>query len=239
MEVLKRLTENTEIACDYSEIESQFEDYYPDTDMDELEYVYHYLDTHDPRMTFRLYGELICCRFNEDDMWNTVEQFILASDENGNQRCKLIGAHGEEEDIFTPAMRGDKQVKYDLYPFEQGLELTLPELGFSKRRLTFLGEATYNENTSINDLLDSKNLDRFKFGFDNSNISFRIEDSEHGQSYLIFNGDKEIAGFDSYCYSYQFGDSETNVYLYDGGKSIIIENCGDVSSVVVNSNLNI
>lgn len=137
--------------------------------------------------------------------------------------CKLVWFELEGEKII---FHGDNPLWYDvcysdckkkmiLYPFEQGKEVSLRNLGFSKN-VVYLGE-----------IYD----DRFTYG------DYTIMIAGNGDSYTLLqkiddNDQMLISKFDSNCTSFQLGDGSTTVYLHND-TDLIVSNDGDVSSIVV------
>jgi len=231
MEHIKELIDGTKFENDIDEILSQFTSQYPNNKLEDLKHICSYPNAYYPRITFSLDEKMICCSVNEDDVWINIAKLILTSDEC-HQVCNQISGCYYKNNQEMPTLRPHKEnISYELYPFEQGYEFLLPELGFHEPNFTYCGNASKESKTSIRDLLVEEKVDLSLFGL--TNISFCVERSGDVQSYVIYDNDVEIGGFDSYCYSFQPGDGDTNVYLYDNDNSIIIENCGDVSSLVV------
>ena len=232
MDQLKKLIEGTKFENDFNNICQQFVNLFPNDKLEELQYIHSLPDKRNPRITFRLDDRILCCTINEDDVWRTVLKYSVTS-----EGCRQIGGFDENpndaKEKLPTIWKDANDISYELYPFEQGCELTLPELGFNKDELTLCGTIDADE-ASIGDLLQDRNIS--KYLFESANISYRIiRDPDYGQIYVIFKDGVEFAGVNTHSYAYQSGDCRTNVYLYnyDNGEAIIIENDGDVSSVVV------
>lgn len=104
-------------------------------------------------------------------------------------------------------------ISYKLYPFDQGEELTLEEIGLDVGELVEL-ESGVNDNDVFVVIV-------------NSTMSITIAANVYS---VTING--VASGFTDTTGSFQLGDGETTGYLYNG-KDVVIENRGDVSSVVV------
>jgi hypothetical protein len=228
MDQLKKLINGTKFENDFDNICEQFTEKFPNEKLEDLQHIHSIQDKHNLRITFSLDKMIMCCNLNENDVWMTVRQLILTP-----QECYYKGFYNDDNEEKLPTIWKEvKGVSYELYAFEQGRELTLPELGFNKDELTLCGTIDADE-ASIGDLLKNRRI--AKSLYKSNNISYRIREAYDGQIYVIFKDGVEFAGINTHSYAYQAGDCRTNVYLYKycGGESIIIENDGDVSSVVV------
>jgi hypothetical protein len=233
MEELKKLIKNTEIEDNFENICSNFRETFPNEKLEDLALIYIRDEDYCLRFTFDLNEKLINCTYDDvinTWVWRYVHNYIISSEE-----CCKVGEFKDENENMPTIWKEANGISYELYPFEQGCELTLPEIGFNKKELTLCGTID-SDNASIGDLLKNRHI--AKSLFKTANISYYIrdmEDHENGQIYVIFKDGVEFAGIHTHSYAYQSGDCGTNVYLYKNGNReyIIIENDGDVSSVVV------
>jgi len=131
-----------------------------------------------------------------------------------------------------------KYIKYDFYPFEQGNELPLSGLGMPKKSLTEI-EITC-------DLYDIKKKFENQSEFFESDDDIFISDTEISWKddihvhigdinlsivYIVAKDNKIISGFYDKQTTFQLGDCITRCYLHND--NLVIQNCGDVSSVVI------
>lgn len=100
----------------------------------------------------------------------------------------------------------------ELYSFDQGSELSLELLGFDHNLLHSMGYLDcHDETMQIRDL------------------KLRVDED---CTYTVSRNGCILAGFKNPDTAFQTGDAYTEVFIYDD-TDIVIENCGDVSSVVI------
>ena len=122
--------------------------------------------------------------------------------------------HDEDYPVF-----GD--FEFDLYPFEQGDELTISHLGFTKDKLESFGYLSYKDDNT------------HTIG---ENLFITIDDSNNCMRYIVFSKNIDstkntIAAFYDTTYAFQTGDAYTEIFRCKD--DLIVDNRGDVSSVVV------
>lgn len=190
----------------YQAVCKSFNKHFPNSSIDEINLI-KVRDEHDPLIVFMLGNEKIC--FNTDRScekcgidcyWFTVNTIKLSTNIISDGDMSLL--ENSKNDI-----------EYELYPFEQGDELTLEELGFDKDTI---GEPTYFETEE---------------DIPWNNLKVRIGDNGDGITYSVYKNEIIISGICDKSYSLQEGDSFSAYYQCDN--MLIIRNCGDVSSVVV------
>ena len=210
----------------YNYIYESFQNHYPTLKVEDLMFVKtRILNNRDPLIIFKtiidscerlIYctNDLESCLANcECCCWRDIDRIII----NENGITMAPDTDMAEVNIIcsqeTPVVKS-----FELYPFEQTF-FTLDELGFNEDYLLRITSSSpeYDENLVIkwNDQV------YVKVGKDESN----------NLSYCVYANDKLNCGFVDITYSYQLGDGDTNIYRNEN--TMIIENCGDVSSVVV------
>lgn len=223
----------------YEKIYDSFQNHYPKVQIKDLIYVKKRLTpSEDPVIVFRLFDcciaewRLIYCSNDlqcdkaktsrcECCCWSSVDRITIEINSGIVKKTHGCDIYTTPE-IFTANINSLHHFvvkSIDLYPFNQGQEMSLSELGFKVDCLqTLISSTTIDENYN----LTVKWSDHISIwvGQDEGKIIYKI----------LVNGKIETGLVDKYC-TYQQGDHETNFYKY--GSSMIIEHCGDVSSVVV------
>ena len=204
---------------EYLDIFRSFLKHYWNVDPDKLKFVANRLDSTDPLVVFKLEKELICCSNDltcsledacECCYWRSVKCITLDQmNQNINDDLQIVGKN-----------KYNTVTSIDLYPFEQTEEMSLVELGFDE---ALLEKMEYDQNeTDYNIIIDVSIV---------SHTWITIGHNSEGITYYVYENGIIQYGFIDTAYNYQNGDGETNVYRYED--SIIIQNYGDVSSVVV------
>lgn len=153
-------------------------------------------------------------RFDKEDPlsvshWMEVDKIELSTTE-----CKRFGPNT----FLIEILRGSKDnIKYELYPFEQGSEFSIASIGF---------ELTQENSEEFKATTGGDNRTVFELG----DICIKIG-CDDGIRYTLIKDGEVISGFIDPSYSFQEGDTGSHCYLHDG--KIILENYGDVSSVVI------
>lgn len=187
----------------------------------------------DPLVTFKING-ILCFFTNDIDChdcgdecyWRVVPkirlrplQYSFFSEYFGDVSVyeipRQITRFGDEHSILFGKKFISEHIAFELYPFLQGQELTLKELG--------LDEENY---VTVNNLEEEGVI-----GWTH-NLSLKIEHNKDDVlEYQILKNGELFSGFCDPSSSFQLGDGSSVVYIYEN--RIIVENCGDVSSVVV------
>ena len=145
--------------------------------------------------------------------WRDIDRIII------NENGITMAPDTNMGEVHTISSQDTQVVKsFELYPLEQTL-FTLDELGFNEDNLLRITPSShkYDDNLVI------------KW---NDEVYVKVgQDESDNLSYRVYAYDKLNCGFVDITYSYQLGDGETNIYRNEN--TMIIENCGDVSSVVV------
>jgi len=132
-------------------------------------------------------------------------------------------------------------IKFGLYPFEQGKEIPLKCLGYKKKEMVKVDgtefwpykEMVFKNQTNIFRSQDEKFLCEMTFKWKND-LMLHIGEIGSEVVYIVAKDDQIVSGFYDEITAFQRGDGFTTGYLQGG--DLIIENCGDVSSVVVIKN---
>jgi hypothetical protein len=115
--------------------------------------------------------------------------------------------HDADVTVFANEITG-----IELYPFQQCDEVSLHLLGFDTKLLESMGY--FPEDQKLMQIRD---------------LTLTIDED---CTYTLLRDGFPIAGFNNEDTSFQTGDAYTEVFIYNK-TDIIIENCGDVSSIVV------
>jgi hypothetical protein len=116
----------------------------------------------------------------------------------------------------------DGVITYELYPFQQGNEITLEIL----LKVLKLDQAEAEQ-------LESQNEDS-----DDNSYLCRVDDTttihvSDDQIYSVRRGGEIVSAFEGPDYEFQLGDGDTRCFIVKSKNMLIIENRGDVSSVVI------
>jgi len=199
---------------DYEDAYRSFKNHFPDNQISDLQLIKNRTDRGDEIIVFRLDGNLVCFNANrrcdkchDSCFWYTVNKMIVSS-----KGIYKIGNMDYDVPELIPG--SSDRISYEVYPFEQGDELTLSELGLNECSLP---EPNYfEEDEDVNWSND---------------LTLRVGENDKGITYSIYDGDKFISGLCDPSYSLQLGDAFSASYRY--GNDLVIRNCGDVSSVVI------
>jgi hypothetical protein len=212
MNNLKEILNDDEWFCEMKELfNEQF-----DGSADQLIFQQEANDT----VIFKLDDNLIRFQKNEDDAWLKIEKVIL------NKETIIV-------DEVTPKLleNSSNEISYVLYPFEQCKETSIQGLGY--KDLQQLDTKDISEQ-----IMFDNHTDFFTVAVEASmsvhwnDFTVYIGYNENDQIiYIVAQNNNIISCFLDDPTTYQIGDGDTSFYL--DGKDLVIENCGDVSSVVV------
>ena len=154
------------------------------------------------------------CPRSKGCYWSIVEGIKLSK----------INEHDQDEDYQIDARTAD-HITLELYPFERGGELTIPQLGYAADKLVSFGE-------SFGYMTEHETENTHKIG---DNLFITIDDDETAASYSVFSqyGDTKnvVAEFRDASYQFQRGDFRTEFFKYEN--DLIIDNRGNIASVVI------
>lgn len=184
---------------------------FPQTDMEVLKSIDDWFEG----TVFILEGRVV--RFfkdDEDSPWVEAEKIELST----KKTVKKALVYDIAIEIQP---NSDENIEYELYPFEQGAEFSASSLGYN---LTPHNSQEFEQSDEIKDNI-------LETTFSLGDISLKIACVDNGTKYTLMNGDRIISGFMDPSHSFQQGDAASHCYLHDG--KIILENGGDVSSLVI------
>lgn len=137
----------------------------------------------------------------------------------------------DKQNPYIPELipKSCEKIKYDLYP--NNSFFSIDDIGYDikqckkiKEKKNFFDIYDIAENMQFVQSM-GKNYEYEKKKNNDNNDKFCI-------SYYILKNNKLLSGFHDYYTTYQPGDGSTTVYL-DNNKNLIIDNSGDVGSIVV------
>jgi hypothetical protein len=147
--------------------------------------------------------DTLLCFDSTDERWYQIPAIYF---EDGNMSyAKSI--HDVDVTVFANEITG-----IELYPFEQCDDVSLHLLGFDTKLLESMGYFPNDQK-----LMQIRDL------------TLTIDED---CTYTLLRDGFPIAGFNNENTNFQTGDAHTEVFVYNK-TDIIIENCGDVSSIVV------
>ena len=198
----------------YKDVCKSFSKHFPNKSIDDLELIE---IRNDECVTFKLERDLVCFRVenwceectNDVCFWRIIYRKII------NVKNKCVEKDCEDIKLLNGS---SDLISYELYPFEQTHEFELSELGYDVK---ILGEPTFFEED-----------DEIKW---NDYIVKVGEENNGGLTYSIYLNNSFVSGICDQTYSLQLGDGHSAYYVTKD--KLYIENCGDVSSVVVISSL--
>jgi hypothetical protein len=132
----------------------------------------------------------------------------------------------QSEEAYTKSnvklIEDDGVITYELYPFEQCYEILFEVL----LKVLKLDQAEAEQLESQNEESDD---DSYLCRVDATTTIHVSED----QIYSVRRGGEIVSAFEGPDYEFQLGDGDTRCYLVKSKNMLIIENRGDVSSVVI------
>lgn len=175
---------------------------------------------------FNMDGILIRYNTDDDDIWSTIPKIELATTN--------VTTYGKVEKYDIPILSDDssKNIRYELYPFEQTCEIPLNGLDMHDNDLKQLEFKFIDYEVKIIDERIEKISDKDTY------LTGKCEWKDEfvlwiiDGTYAIEKNNQIISMFIDEKAVYQLGDGSTECFLYNN-KDLIIVNDGDVSSVVV------
>ena len=188
----------------------QFKECLPGYNINELKLVCKAEDVNNYPHVFALGDKLIGLKNNE--WWFEVAVLHLSVESSDNDfGIKLI------ED-------SDKKISYELYPFDQGDEISLESiLRIKESELKKVKSKKCKSPKCLGD-----DIAELKYEWTDSMFLYICNEG----GYYVVKDNKIISGFLDPETHFQLGDGSTTCYLTDNN-DLVVENCGDVSSVVI------
>ena len=223
----------------YQWIVDSFKLHYPNAKVKDLKYLRRRTTSTDPLIIFKLKNstKLLCCSNDLEECeygcecccWREITKIMIDTQTdtnednlNGKMAVCVSGVAKDLPEIldFHPGIL--KSV--ELYPFEQTSEMSLRDLGF---RSKYIEPIPYVKDDDANNIVITWSKDPL--------ITVTIDYNDDEALHYGVARDKKYVTVTDWCYDYQLGDGDTNLYRYtkSDSSSLIIENCGDVSSVLV------
>ncbi len=206
-----------------------FNEHYPNNDFLRLKFIT-MINNHESYI-FDMNGILI--RYDIDNAENDDEYFwsTICKIELNTTNASTYGRI-EKYDIPVLSNYSSKNIRYELYPFDQAREIPLCGLGIHDDELKQLKSENIDCEIKIIDrhlqlLPDKFNYANYKCEWKDGFVLWIID-----RIYAVTKNNKIISMFTDKSATYQLGDGSTECFLYNN-KDLIIEHCGDVSSVVV------
>ncbi|MEX0598641.1 MAG: hypothetical protein WD512_19315, partial [Candidatus Paceibacterota bacterium] len=135
---------------------------------------------------------------------------------------------------LLPGSKAD--ISYELYPMDQAETFSLENLGFVLQDPISESES-YDYDCHDFCVQNTKFIPSVKYTIADDLYLYigRFGNFSSGKKegiiYVLMKGEELLSGFMDYEFSFQEGDGETNVYFYED--QIVIDNMGDVSSIVI------
>jgi hypothetical protein len=135
----------------------------------------------------------------------------------------------QDQGADVQCLPGSESFEYILY---QGREKSLQQLGYYGDQLEKIEGDKWHDMTVVEDGLQFVTLPSGRMDLRNGDGKPITGPSDIYTRYKIILDGEVVGGFIDPLCSYQTGDCATYRYLWKG-TDLVIENCGDVSSVVV------
>ncbi len=157
-------------------------------------------------------------------IWSTIPKIELDTTN--------VTTYGKVEKYDIPKLsdNSNKNIRYELYPFEQTREIPLNGLDMHDLKQLEFENIDYEVkivDERIEIISDKDTYRTAKCEWKDGFMLWII-----GSTYVITKNNQIISMFTDEPTTYQIGDGETKCFLYKDCH-LVIENCGDVSSVVV------
>lgn len=156
-----------------------------------------------------------------DSLWQIITYYIV-------DRNFIAADKGDKGDWIK--VIGDANIKYELYPMEQGEEFNVADFGFGNLETCEMDDSIFFSKFCF----DGINISEAKKFTINEQLElFVANNGDDPVTYALVKDNKIVSGFLDMATVYQLGDGETICYFDPMTKSVIVHNEGDVSSIVI------
>lgn len=199
-------------------IAEEFEETFPDYDINKLKFLKEVTEYKESYHIFSLGKKIMV--LSDDHTWHHIPKILLSTQKKNNKEfgVKLL-------------KNSTEKITYELYPFEDqrvSVNFLVPE-----NLIEIKGEECDLPKIDSISKHEIDSATKYKWTDDLYLYVFCDEKKHYAMYYCLVENDKIISGFeDSVCY-FQEGDYSTNCFVTEDKKTLVIENNGDVQSIVI------
>lgn len=196
-----------------------FEEEFPNENINELKFLKEIKEHRQYYYIFSLGEKLMV--LTDDHTWHKIPTFLLSTKQK----------HNKEYDVKL-LTNSVENITYELYPFEY--QRVPVNFLVQENMIRIEGEECLLPKHDYFSKIKNQNATKYKWTDD---LYLYVYSNNHKKDittcYAIIKNDKIISGFEDFQNYFQEGDFLKNGYVTKNKKTLIIENNGDVQSIII------